>query len=53
MNNLYDVVVSLLGTPPNDIIKTLYYALCVFIVIYFIKTLTLFLRIVFGIPIKD
>ena len=53
MNSLYDVVVSLLGTPPNDIINTLYYVLCVFLVIYFIKLITLFLRIVFGIPIKQ
>lgn len=53
MNTLYDVVVSLLGTPPNDIISTLYYVLCIFLVIYFIKLITLFLRIVFGIPIKE
>lgn len=53
MSDLYSIVVSLLGEPPNEIIQTLYYALCVFLVIYFIKLITLFLRIVFGIPIKD
>lgn len=53
MNNLYDVVVSLLGEPPNNIIQNLYYVLCIFLVIYFIKLITLFLRIVFGIPIKE
>ena len=37
MNNLYDLVVSLLGTPPNTTIQYLYYILVIYLVVYILK----------------
>lgn len=35
--NLYDLIVSLLGEPPNEQIESLYYVLAVFMVIMSLK----------------
>lgn len=44
---LYDVVVELLGTPPNDVVRNLYYVLCIVLVIYFFKLTHVILRGIF------
>lgn len=47
--NLYDLVVSILGPAPNDFVESLYYVLCLFLVVYVFKLLNMFLRSLFGI----
>lgn len=48
--NLYDLTVQMLGTPPNEVIESLYYVLDVFIVIMVFKiVLLLFQR---GLRVK-
>ena len=46
---LYDYVVQLLGTPPNDIIMNLYYVLCIVLVIFMLKVILNVMRSVFHI----
>ena len=46
---LYDLVVQLLGTPPNDLIMNLYYVLCICLVIFFLKVVLNVLRSIFNV----
>lgn len=43
MSGLYDQMVSLVGTPPNDITKYFIYVACVYIVILSIRLLYKFI----------
>lgn len=49
MMTLYDMVVDLLGTPPNDLIMNLYYVLCIVIVIFFMKVVLNVMRSIFHV----
>ena len=49
MNNLYDLIVSVLGNPPNNIIQDLYYVLAVWLIIYIFKLLLMLIRSIFNI----
>ncbi len=48
-NTLYDLVVQLLGTPPNDIIMNLYYVLCIVLVIFVLKVILGVMRSIFHV----
>lgn len=43
MTNLYSQLVSVIGTPPNEMIQYLYYCICAFIVFMSIKLLFTFI----------
>ena len=49
MNNLYDLAISLFGTPPNDVIRDLYYVFIIFMVIYSFKLFVMLLRAILNI----
>lgn len=46
---LYQLVETLLGTPPNDLIMELYYVLCICLVIFFLKVVLNVLRSIFNV----
>lgn len=45
---MIDLIIDLLGDPPNDMILTLYYVLAVVLVIYFVKLMFSIMRSVLG-----
>lgn len=46
---LYDLIVELLGTPPNDLIMNLYYVLAVVLVIFTLKVALGVMRSIFHV----
>lgn len=46
---LYDLVVQLLGEPPNDLIMNLYYVLCIILVVFILKVTLNVMRSLFKV----